>query len=739
MTASDFRTTPDPATRLRAFVSHSSHDSEYVLQVCAFLKRQIDVFVYEEHQFVNDFVSTIDEEMRAADVFLLFYGRTFPDSGYQSTEITTAFALQRSNPRVKLVPVLLHPAGHARLLSMLETAPRIEVDPHRDAPSLCAYKVVEMLNLAWQAVDGLPVDPHLFSYEKDIIRFFEDVKGLGSDLYKGAEDPKENERRTVIRQKLGSGCPAQWPTVTNLCEHPLVRQEPYPNRKGDQTMEPFIGTYRPNSAMVSTAALGEYFHRMNIPEAGPRELLRFPTSGQKGNLRVGVMVLGGIAPGINAVIDGIVQRHFLYRKFHGHTLSVHGYQNGLHSLLHGETPVLLVPDESVPDRGQPTSESANQGGSLLGTCRLDDLLDPKNRLDVLHSIGSKLDNVDIIYMIGGDGTMKAAHALWSVTQNRRERKKPVPLSVVAIPKTMDNDILWMWQSFGFMSAVEKAREFIQHLHTEVTSNPRVCVLQLFGSDSGFVVSHAVLASASGHCDVALIPEVDFSILGLARYLENKIAAKKASIPAGLVVMGEAAVPVDAVYYLDATRPLPVGLCPRDHEDIEAVRKNLVGSELSDRERDAIIDFDQMRTRHERIQGQTSDVLRLASLKIVRRGLEAVLQRADGSVRWSELRTLANEPRHLVRAIAPSTSDIIMGQRLGTLAVDNAMAGYTDFMISQWLTEYVLVPLSLVVLGRKRIPEAGIFWKSVLAKTGQPADLVFPWPAVTTRIAPPALI
>lgn len=47
-----------------------------------------------------------------------------------------------------------------------------------------------------------------------------------------------------------------------------------------------------------------------------------------------------------------------------------------------------------------------------------------------------------------------------------------------------------------------------------------------------------------------------------------------------------------------------------------------------------------------------------------------------------------------------------------------MAGYGDFMISQWLTEYVLVPLSLVVLGRKRVPKAGIFWKTVLAKTEQ---------------------
>ena len=83
-----------------------------------------------------------------------------------------------------------------------------------------------------------------------------------------------------------------------------------------------------------------------------------------------------------------------------------------------------------------------------------------------------------------------------------------------------------------------------------------------------------------------------------------------------------------------------------------------------------------------------------------------------------MRIFTNEPRHILRATHPSFSDIIIGQRLGSLAVDNAMAGYSNFMISQWLTEFVLVPLRLVALGRKRIPESGIFWKSVLAKTGQ---------------------
>jgi 6-phosphofructokinase len=69
--------------------------------------------------------------------------------------------------------------------------------------------------------------------------------------------------------------------------------------------------------------------------------------------------------------------------------------------------------------------------------------------------------------------------------------------------------------------------------------------------------------------------------------------------------------------------------------------------------------------------------------------------------WREFRVFTNEPRHQIRATAPSSSDTIIAKRLGTLAVDGAMAGYDDFMISQWLTEYVMVPLRLVVLGRKR--------------------------------------
>jgi 6-phosphofructokinase 1 len=305
--------------------------------------------------------------------------------------------------------------------------------------------------------------------------------------------------------------------------------------------------------------------------------------------------------------------------------------------------------------------------------------------------------------------MKAAHALFEISVRNKTRDHP--LSVVAIPKTMDNDVLWVWQSFGFLSAVEKAREVIDQLNTEVQSNPRLCVVQLFGSDSGFVVSHTVLAGPTGHCLAALIPEVPFSMTGengLIADLRRRLTLDDGRPPHGIVVMAETAIPTDAHLYLT------------DDEESDCF------VHLTREERGAISEYTDLRKKNRRIQGQTRDELRSAGLKIVSQGLEKALKKdAAGNWRrreWENLRVFCNEPRHLLRAIPPSCLDIIFGQRLGTLAVDNVLAGFTDFMISQWLTEYVLVPLEMASLGRKRIPQAGMFWKSVLAKTHQAAVL-----------------
>jgi 6-phosphofructokinase len=196
-------------------------------------------------------------------------------------------------------------------------------------------------------------------------------------------------------------------------------------------------------------------------------------------------------------------------------------------------------------------------------------------------------------------------------------------------------------------------------------------------------------------------------------------------------MAETAIPRDGLACLGEE----ASANPEFRSLYEAVAERLT---LSDAERTAIREYEKLRRTNKRLQGQASDALRTAGLRIVIEGLPILLRsdlvpswnnwRPD----WQSLRVFSNEPRYLLRATTPTTSDVITARRLGILAVDNAMAGYTNFMISQWLTEFVLVPLELVVLGRKRVPEGGIFWKSVRAKTGQ-GDIVAPW----SGAAPPA--
>src|SRR5271166_1578117 len=187
---------------------------------------------------------------------------------------------------------------------------------------------------------------------------------------------------------------------------------------------------------------------------------------------------------------------------------------------------------------------------VLGTSRREELLgtDSKQTFEFRKRIVTTLcDNaaqrVDILYVIGGDGSMRAAHAL-----QRTADELGRDLSVVGIPKTMDNDVLWVWQSFGFLSAVEKAREVILNMHTEVSSNPRLGIIQLFGSDSGSVASHAGYSTA---CDLVLIPEDPLTMDQIFEHVSTRLHDRlnRQTSPYGIVVMAETALPEDAKEYI----------------------------------------------------------------------------------------------------------------------------------------------------------------------------------------------
>jgi len=660
---------------MRLFLSYNFDSESFIQRVNYYLGKQKDVvpYCYSSNPHLESWVQEVGERLSEAEVFILFV-----DQAMGKTQIQEAMAAiaQAGRAPITLIRVDLPEAGSLPDALQLFVPSRIVKVKQRDEASAlgCAREITQSLDIPWIPDDDLP-SGYPFDYEKSVI--------------------DEYVKDQLPLKYIAQGCPAEWPQVirkTATVKNPIDESDIGLYRDWDgETNEA-----RRTDSQVLVAALSDYHAKaqfadrsLTFPEAGPRKLLHYPT--QNDRLTVGLLVSGGIAPGINAVIAGLVQRQLLYAERGGFSdgLTMLGYQNGLSALHYSGIHAHPLTRDSV-------AGIENQGGSILGTSRIDEFIstDPEKRRNAFEKAIRRLadDGVEILYVIGGNGSMRAAHALWKTAQTMSRN-----ISVVGIPKTMDNDILWVWQSFGFLSAVERSKEAIQQLHTEAVSNPRLCVIQLFGSDSGFVVSHAALAS--GVCDLSLIPEEPFRMTKVSDYIKQRLrqmwmAGRALDSAHGVIVMAETAIPLDAEKYFDDPE---VGLADEEKAEICLYLKN------------------------HRVFGQTPDALRSAGLKLVSRVLQRDIRKMEGEY-WQRYRVFTNEPRHLIRAIAPSSSDAIFAQRLGTLAVDGAMAGYTDFMISQWLTEYVMVPLRLVALGRKRIPRTGIFLKSVRANTGQPADL-----------------
>ncbi len=658
---------------MNLFLSYNFADELFVRRVSYHLRKQetLKPYCYGDEIHAQDWVRVVGKQLADSDAFILFLGRSLGRMQRKELDATIA----NSSPNIKallvMLPKVTRIAKEYRLFRPIHTI-KVQTVEEVDA-RYCAQEIAKSLVGAWIPDDDLPIG-YPFDYEKKII--------------------EEYSKGELAGEFVALGCPREWPRVTknegtienrvDVSEIGLYRDWDYKN-----------GRRREEDPQVVVAALTDFHtsglvaNRLTFPEAGPRRHLYYPHKADR-TLTVGLTVSGGIAPGINAVIAGIVERQFLYAEKgeYKSKLSVRGYHNGLSALFRpGTHHHPLSPDE--------VNSQANLGGSMLGTSRAPEFMN-KNAAPVDQALERAVmrlsdQGTEILYVIGGDGSMRAAHSLWKKAQDMGKN-----LSVVGIPKTMDNDILWVWQSFGFLSAVEWSKEAIQQLHTEAKSNPRLCVIQLFGSDSGFVVTHAV--TASGVCDLFLAPEVSFKMDAISEYIMKRLTERydqsQLESSHGVIVMAETAIPLDAEEYMEDP---DVGLTEEEKREIRSFLKS------------------------RRVFGQTPDALRSGGLKLVARVLQKCIRRMAGDY-WRDFRVFTNEPRHLIRAIPPSSSDIIFGHRLGSLAVDCAMAGYTDFMISQWLTEYVMVPLRLVTLGRKRIPKDGIFYKSARASTSQPADL-----------------
>lgn len=427
-----------------------------------------------------------------------------------------------------------------------------------------------------------------------------------------------------------------------------------------------IGVYRPREARKAVVAdierLLEFQKAgLKVPaflEAGPRKELFFNPH----EVRVAIVTTGGLAPGLHSVLHAIVKRHCdtygpnpnvfgVYDSFRG----LCDYANNYENLTSSKT-----------------EEWLDQGGCQLGIVRykhnVDEKSDPTDDERIVamaDEITANLtsNHIDILYVIGGDGSLRVVHEL-AIRNDTR--------SIVGIPKTMDNDILWVWQSFGFDTAVEQATRAINTLRSEAKATRRVCLVELFGAESGFVAANSALAS--GHVDAVLIPEVF-----------------------------DALTTVEASEYVDRIRQHIVERVEIRTHDPHAVVVVAEGVSTSLSENNAMIN------------SVIIDSERNQFINVFKN----YLQEHASDARRQKVEIFINQPRHYIRAVPANAHDQIYCERLGALAVDNALAGYSGFMISQWLTEYVLVPTHLVIKGQKGIPINGMFWKQVVSSTGQP--------------------
>ncbi len=375
-------------------------------------------------------------------------------------------------------------------------------------------------------------------------------------------------------------------------------------------------------------------------KAGPRQRLLFDPA----RTTAAIVTCGGISPGLNNVIrSAFLELHFNYgvRRVLGLR---YGYA-GLNPAL-GFAPVELSLGlvENVHE----------EGGSLLGSSR--GAQEPAVMVDFLADEG-----VDLLLAVGGDGTLRGAHAI-----SLEAARRGLSLAVVGVPKTIDNDVMYVSQTFGLITATDMARTVLDCAHNEARGAANgVGLVKLMGREAGFIAATATVASQE--VNFCLIPEVPFALAGpdgLLAALERRLRAKAHAV----VVVAEG-----------AGQDL-IQAQPQETDASGNPRRADIGPFLKE--------------------------------QIVAHGRAAGLA----------VEVKYFDPSYLVRSVAANTEDALLCDQLARHAVHAGMAGATDVVVGLWNDAFTLLPIPLAVSARKTVDPAGPLWASVLAATGQPARM-----------------
>jgi len=380
---------------------------------------------------------------------------------------------------------------------------------------------------------------------------------------------------------------------------------------------------------------------LSVEIAGPREKIFF----QPERTKAIVVTCGGLCPGINDVIRSIT-----LTLFHRYSVTeIWGARFGLRGLNPqcGHQLVKLTPDF--------VDNITSIGGSILSSSR-----GPQD-INVIVDFLQR-EQINILFCIGGDGTMRAAAAI-----ENKITEKNLQVAVIGIPKTIDNDLDLIQKSFGFDTAIEKAVESIKSAHVEAKGYFNgIGLIKIMGRLSGHIAAHAALAQ--NDVNFVLIPEVPFDLEGDKGFLKTLEKRMKTRGHAVILVAEGAG------------------------QDL--MRKN-----------DTPPDQD------------PSGNIRLLDIGFfMKNAIENHFRKLNMEINLKYI-----EPSYLIRSIPANASDGIYCSSLGQFAVHAAMAGKTGLLVALMREEYVHLPLDAAVTRRKIDPNGNI-WQRVLETTGQPTSM-----------------
>lgn len=377
---------------------------------------------------------------------------------------------------------------------------------------------------------------------------------------------------------------------------------------------------------------------VSFDQAGPREKIYFDPS----KLKCAIATCGGLCPGLNDIIRSIV-----LELFHIYNVkTIYGIKHGLQGFVpEFEHDVMDLNPETI-------AGIQNTGGSMLGSSR--GTQDIGIIVDCLERL-----NIGILFMVGGDGTLMASKRIAEEIEKRN-----LKISVIGIPKTIDNDIHLVSRSFGFDTAVDVATLAIKGAHNEAEAYPYgIGLIKLMGRHSGFLAATAALAQQDAN--FVLIPEVDIFLYGkngFLQALENRLLHRKHAV----VIVAEGA--GQNLF--------------EDQEKQYDPSGNVVLMDIGLFLKDKISQW-----------FKAKDIP--ISLKYI-------------------------DPSYIIRSLPANANDSVFCGFLGREAVHAGMAGKTKLLVSFWNNHYVHVPMDASAGMRKHLDPNGRLWQSVLEATGQDA-------------------